>query len=200
MQLGSALRMAVVLVVGLAVSVASCSTMSRGDAPTVTREEGLAAFETVRAVLQHPRCVNCHPAGNVPLQHDAGVPHSQFVVRGADGMGAPGMQCSACHGPANPPASYGAHVPPGVVHWRMPPERTPMVFQDKSSAELARALADPQQNGGKSLAQLVEHVRSDPLVLWGWSPGGDRTPVGVSHDAFVAAFATWVAAGAPSGE
>jgi hypothetical protein len=74
-----------------------------------------------------------------------------------------------------------------------------MVFEGRSSAELAKTLADPAQNGGKSLEQMLEHVASDPLVLWGWNPGGDRAPVPVAHEEFVRAFRTWVAAGAPGG-
>jgi len=43
------------------------------------------------------------------------------------------------------------------------------------------------------LAQLLEHVSHDPLVLWGWNPGGNRTTPPLAHDKFVAAFTTWVA-------
>jgi len=35
--------------------------------PAPTRDQGLVAFETVRTVLQHPRCQNCHPSGDAPL-------------------------------------------------------------------------------------------------------------------------------------
>ena len=44
-----------------------------------------------------------------------------------------------------------------------------------------------------------DHVAgdSDKLVLWGWSPGPGRDPVSIPHDAFVAKFKQWVAAGAP---
>jgi isoquinoline 1-oxidoreductase beta subunit len=162
------------------------------------RAAALAAFEVVRGVLQHPRCQNCHPRGNAPLQFDAGTPHAQFVVRGEDGKGAVGMRCDACHGTSNPPPSYGPHAPPGAPGWHLPPPETPMVFVGRSSAELASSLADPKQNGGKSLEELLEHVSHDGLVLWGWSPGGDRAPVPTPHAEFVAAFRTWVEAGAPT--
>ena len=56
-------------------------------------------------------------------------------------------------------------------------------------------LRDPAHNGNRTLADLLEHVNKDPLVLWGWSPGGDRaTPPG-SHAAFVDSFGAWVDAG-----
>jgi hypothetical protein len=40
-------------------------------------------------------------------------------------------------------------------------------------------------------------VAQDKLVLWGWNPGGERAPVPVPHDQFVAAFTTWKEAGGP---
>jgi hypothetical protein len=166
---------------------------------TASKADGLAAFATVQRVLQHPRCQNCHPAGDVPLQFDDGRPHGQLVVRGADGHGAVAMRCANCHGEQNPPAGYGPHAPPGAPHWHLPPKKTPMVFEGKSAAELARTLADPAQNGGKSLDALLEHVSKDALVLWGWQPGGERAPVPVPHAEFVAAFKVWIDAGAPSG-
>ena len=54
-------------------------------------------FEPIRSVLQHPRCQNCHIAGDQPLQYDEGKPHSMLVMRGMSGFGMPAMQCSACH-------------------------------------------------------------------------------------------------------
>src|SRR5215475_3221586 len=62
-------------------------------------DAGLTAFETVRSVLQHPRCQNCHPRGDSPLQGDDGHPHNQNVLRGADGHGMVGERCTTCHGP-----------------------------------------------------------------------------------------------------
>jgi hypothetical protein len=181
-------------------ALAACAarTPRESPPPAPTQAEGLAAFATVQAVLQHPRCQNCHPAGDAPLHYDRGNPHGQLVTRGEDGKGAVGMRCDTCHGTRNLPAEYGARVPPGAPHWQMPPARTPMVFEGLSREELAEVLADPARNGGRSLRELVAHVKSDPLVLWGWSPGGDREPVAVPHQTFVAAFETWVAAGAPA--
>src|SRR5512144_1322644 len=105
-------------------------------AAPASRSEGVAAFETVRAVLQHPRCQNCHIPGDEPLQFDAGLVHGQNVVRGPAGRGAPGLPCTTGHGIANPPASYGEHMPPGAPGWRLPPPERKMVFIHLSSAEL----------------------------------------------------------------
>jgi len=158
----------------------------------------VTAFETVRAVLQDPRCQNCHPAGDAPLQGDEGRVHDQFVQRGPDGRGLPGEQCSTCHGKSNLPDSYGPRQPPGVsTEWHLPPAEMKMVFVGMSSRALCEQLKDPARNGHKDLAELVKHVSSDPLVLWAWSPGLGRRPVPISHADFAAAFRRWTDAGAP---
>jgi hypothetical protein len=181
----------------LAVGAAALLSAPSPAAEPASKGEGLAAFETVRTVLQNPRCQNCHIPGEAPLQFNDGLVHAQNVVRGPDGKGAPGLPCSTCHGAANPPASYGAHVPPGAPNWHLPPPEHKMVFIGLSSGELCRLLKDEKSNGGKNLDALVRHVDSDKLVLWGWNPGVGRDPVSISHDEFVARFKQWVAAGAP---
>jgi len=166
-------------------------------AATPSKEEGLAAFDTVKQVLQHPRCQNCHIPGDAPLQLDDGRVHALNVKRGPDGTGAPGLPCATCHAAQNPPASYGPNMPPGAPSWHLPPPGRKMVFIGLSSGELCRNLKDQKANGGKNLAALVTHVREDKLVLWGWDPGFGRKPVSVPHDQFVAKLEQWVAAGAP---
>ena len=181
----------------LALFAAAVIVSTASGAAPASQEEGLAAFETVRAVLQHPRCQNCHIPGDAPLQFDDGRVHGQNVLRGPDGNGAPGLACATCHGTANPPASYGAHTPPGAPGWHLPPPERKMVFIGLSSGDLCRGLKDERANGGKNLDALLEHVDKDKLVLWGWSPGLGRDPVSISHDTLVAKFRQWVAAGAP---
>jgi hypothetical protein len=46
-----------------------------------------AAFLEAYKVLMHPRCMNCHPTGDVPLQGDDSHLHAQNVKRGPDGKG-----------------------------------------------------------------------------------------------------------------
>jgi len=166
-----------------------------GTGVPVRQAAALAAFDTVQAVLQHPRCQNCHIPGDSPLQLDAGVAHAQNVQRGPDGKGAPGLPCATCHAEANPPASYGPHMPPGAPNWHLPPPERKMVFIGLSKADLCATVKDPRRNGGKDFAALV--VSHDQLVLWGWAPGVGRQPVPIPHDAFVAAVKTWIGGGAP---
>lgn len=161
-------------------------------------KDPVADFEIVRSVLQDPRCQNCHPAIDRPLQTDQSVPHTMNVQRGPDGHGLAGAHCATCHGKANPPDSYGAHQPPGVAtDWHLPPPEMKMVFVGRSAKDLCEQIKDPQRNGGKDINALVQHVSSDPLVLWGWAPGYGRRPVGVPHADFVAAFTRWANAGGP---
>jgi len=177
------------VVVGSAVALAAAAGRDRPDDP-------LQSFAVVQKVLQHPRCQNCHIPGDAPLQFDEGRVHAQNVQRGPQGKGAPGLGCSTCHSTENPPASYGAHTPPGAPNWQLPPPEHKMVFIGLSGAELCNRLKDPAENGGRDMAALREHL-DDKLVLWGWSPGVGRAPVDVPHAQFVAAFERWAKAGAP---
>jgi mono/diheme cytochrome c family protein len=183
-------------------ALAACSHAQEpaaGKGPAnAARPDALAAFETVRTVLQSPRCVNCHPAGDQPLQGDDSHIHLQFVQRGPEGRGVAGLGCATCHGKANPPDSYGDHMPPGVAtEWRLPPKDNKMVFAGVSSHDLCEQIKDPKRNGGKDSAALFHHMSEDAITLWGWAPGYGRKPVAIPHDDFVRAFKTWQDAGAP---
>lgn len=178
--------------IGGAVALAASQEREASASP-----EALQAFGVVQKVLQHPRCQNCHIPGDAPLQFDQGLVHAQNVQRGPEGKGARGLACSTCHATQNPPASYGAHMPPGATNWQLPPPEHKMVFIGLPAGELCRGLKNQEENGGKDLAALLEHVSHDKLVLWGWSPGVGRKPVDVPHAEFVAAFKQWTEAGAP---
>ena len=43
--------------------------------------EGIQAFQQVYQVLQHPRCLNCHPSGDAPLQNEDSQPHAMNISR-----------------------------------------------------------------------------------------------------------------------
>ncbi|HZL98710.1 MAG TPA: hypothetical protein VFD43_00530 [Planctomycetota bacterium] len=160
-------------------------------APTAPADP-LVAWRVVYGVLQHPRCVNCHPAGDAPLQGDSQLPHGQLVQRGPDGRGLFALRCENCHQPTNLP---GEHLPPGTPNWHLPHPEMPLVFEGRSSAELCRQIQDPARNGHKSLEELYAHMASDPLVLWGWDPGPGRTPIPVPHADLLAALRAWIDAG-----
>lgn len=182
------------LSVGLA-SVAGCGAphaRRAADSTGPSEGETLAAWEVVYDVLQHPRCMNCHPAGDAPLQGDASSTHAQNVQRGPDGHGLYALRCDACHQTSNLDA---AHLPPGAPNWHLPAPGMKLVFEGRSSGELCRQLQDPAQNGHKTVEQIFEHMATDPLVLWGWNPGPGRQPVPTSHDELVVALRAWIAGG-----
>jgi hypothetical protein len=83
------------------------------------------AFQQVYRVLTSPRCQNCHPAGDAPLQGDDSHVHLQNVKRGNDGHGVTAMRCDTCHQTVN---LAGEHLPPGNPKWALPPPEHKMVF------------------------------------------------------------------------
>ena len=85
---------------------------------------------------------------------------------------------------------------PGAPHWSLAPRS--MAWAGLSEHELAEQLKDPERNGHRTLEQMIEHVSTEPLVLWAWQPGGDRAAPHQTHEQFVQRFKDWVAAGAPS--
>ena len=169
-----------------------------GPRPSAEQKQAaIQAFTTVQTVFQHPRCANCHIPGDQPLQFDTMSPHTMGVVRGPEGHGAAGLPCSTCHADKNPPASYGPHAPPGAPHWGLPPPDQKMAWIGLSAPAVCAMIKDKKRNGDRDFAAFLKHVSEDTLGLWGWAPGGDRKPVSVPHDQFVAAFKTWSDAGGP---
>jgi mono/diheme cytochrome c family protein len=150
------------------------------------------AFMSVYKVLMSPRCMNCHPNGNVPLQGDDSHLHTMGVKRGIDGKGLYAMRCSNCHQPQN---TAGLHAPPGNPKWALPPAKTPMVFQGRTPRQLALQLLDLKQNGGKTRQQLIAHAH-DELVMWAWRPGEGRTLPPLSHAEFAKQVKLWIDKGA----
>ena len=155
-------------------------------------EASAKAFLAASQVLLHPRCVNCHPAGDRPLQGGEQRVHAMHVVRGPEGMGKNGLWCSTCHQDKN---LSGAHMPPGSPGWQLPTADVPMVFERRTPRQLCEQLKDPAQNGHRSPEDIIEHVRDAPIVIWGWHPGEGRTPAPMSHEEFVKLMTEWVEKG-----
>ncbi|HLL22194.1 MAG TPA: hypothetical protein VK427_08680, partial [Kofleriaceae bacterium] len=76
-----------------------------------------ALFLEASRVLMHPRCVNCHPNGDVPHQGMQLALHDPPVQRGAEDRGVPGMECSTCHQDRNQPMTRV----PGAPNWHLAP-------------------------------------------------------------------------------
>jgi hypothetical protein len=153
--------------------------------------ESAKAFLKVYKVLMSPRCMNCHPAGDAPLQGDDNHIHTMNVVRGPDGKGMYAVKCANCHQPVNTP---GQHTPPGNPKWQLPPSDMRMVFQGKTARQLALQIMNYNLNGHKNKVQLIEHAR-DTLVKAAWNMGEGRTPPPMSYTAFVNVWDTWIKKG-----
>jgi cytochrome c5 len=152
-----------------------------------------AAFVAMTAVLHHPRCMNCHTAGDFPRQGDDGHPHAQNVRRGATGNGVTSQRCSTCHQDHN---LAGANMPPGAPDWQLPPSGNPMIWSGLSDHQLCEIIKDPAKNGRRDVDHIVEHMTTPALVLWGWHPGDGRTPIPMSQADFAAKVKEWAAKGA----
>ena len=159
------------------------------------KARSLALFDEVGKVITHPRCMNCHPAGERPAQGDARAPHQPPVARGAAGIGVPGMQCNTCHGMSNAPLSGVAIASmPGNPAWALAPVE--MAWQGKSLGAICEQLKDKNRNGGRDLASIHEHMAHDELVGWGWKPGDGRTPAPGSQAVFGELVQEWIKTGA----
>ena len=149
-----------------------------------------ALFTEATKVLSSPRCVNCHPAGDRPLQGDAQRLHQPPVERGGDGFGTAAMRCSMCHQNANfDPAGM-----PGHAHWHLAPRE--MAWQNKTAAEICAQLKDPARNGGRSLDDVATHIATDSLVGWAWAPGFGRAPAPGTQAQLGALIKAWIQTGA----
>lgn len=175
----------------LLAALAAC-TAARADDDGAAA--GKAGFLTVYKVLTNPRCMNCHPSGDAPLQYDDSRVHGMNISRRSEANGVP---CATCHRDKN---GTRPGQPPGAPNWHLPPPETPMVFQGKTPQQLCEQLKDPRKTGHRDLPRLIDHVAHDELVSWGWAPGPGRVPVPIPRAEVVAAMQAWASAGAPCPE
>jgi hypothetical protein len=153
-------------------------------------ERSRALFKEAGKVITHARCINCHPAGDMPSQGDQAKPHLPAVVRGADGHGAVGMRCNTCHQIEN----YEPARVPGHPQWGVAPLE--MAWQGRTLGQICEQIKDPKRNGGKTLAQIQEHMARDTLVGWAWKPGATRAPAPGTQEQLGALIGAWIDNGA----
>ena len=185
-----------ILATGMAVSagqpgsVGALKPVSAFDGIADKDKRAVALFDEAGKVLLHPRCVNCHPAGDRPTQGEDRHPHQPLVVRGEDGLGAIGMRCTTCHGPQNfDPAGV-----PGHPSWHTAPLE--MAWAGKSLGQICAQIKDPTRNGGRTMDELIHHMAEDSLVGWGWHPGAGREPAPGTQKQFGELIRAWVENGA----
>ena len=182
-------------------SVLSTSAVSLLPSGNLAAPESFAAIEDTEArsaalfgelakVLTHPRCVNCHPAGDRPRQGDMMRLHQPPVERGPDGHGLAAMRCASCHRETN----FDPGRVPGDPAWHLAPRD--MGWEGKTAREICAQIKDPARNGGRSLDEIVTHIASDHLVGWAWRPGAGRKPAPGTQAAAGALVEAWVKSGA----
>ena len=148
-------------------------------------------FTELGKVLTHPRCINCHPAGDRPRQGDAGRLHQPPVVRGADGSRR-WQPCAARSATSRPTSSPAAC--PATPEWHLAPRE--MAWEGKTLGEICRQIKDPARNGGRKVEELIDHIGNDTLVGWAWEPGLGRTPAPGTQEEAGALVEAWVKTGA----
>jgi len=200
----SAIRLAplALLTVAVALALTPASTVDSAESQAAlappesfagigdTAARSAALFTEAGKVLTLPRCVNCHPAGDRPLQGETGRLHQPPVERGVDGSGAASMRCSNCHKAKNfDPAGV-----PGNPHWHLAPRE--MAWQGKTVGEVCAQIKDPARNGDRSLPQILTHLADDPLVGWAWAPGFGREPAPGTQKQLAALIEAWIDTGA----
>jgi len=192
---GTATIVGIVIATGAVVFIQNAAAQDR-------LEEGREKFRQLATVLQHPRCMNCHPRTDFPRQGDDRHRHAMNVARGPADRGAPGLHCSTCHQSSNQTASGVPGAPasgaPGASDWHLAPLR--MAWDDLSVAELCRALLDPAR-GGMKPHQFIPHFQTG-LVRWAWSPGAGphgemRNAPPIPYERFMVLTREWIDRGAP---
>ena len=183
----------------LVIALVACSPHARRAAVDTGNTVG-TTFEPVAQVLLHPRCLNCHTVSDYPRQGDDRHPHEFLVARGPDDRGAYGERCNECHQGQNQ-----VNGVPGAQGWRLAP--LTMAWESESgtalsAASLCRRLLDKSHNGNRTLAQLEQHLKTEPLVQWAWAPGhtvegARRESPPLTYEQFLGAFQGWKDAGAP---
>jgi hypothetical protein len=155
-----------------------------------TSARSAAIFTELGKVLTHPRCMNCHPAGDRPRQGDVSRLHQPPVERGADGYGLPAMRCPICHQQAN----YDPAGVPGDPIWHLAPRE--MAWEGKTLGEICAQIKDPARNGNRAPHDLIEHIGDDHLVGWAWAPGYGRHSAPGTQKQARALVEAWVNTGA----
>ena len=183
---GIARIVAAVVVLGTAALI----TLGITTESNARRSQGLAAFEKMMPVFQHPRCLNCHRS-DFPRIREQQQRHYPRVRPVNEGMGAGGEQCLLCHKEEN---NVLTRIP-GAHKWRMAPYS--MSWDGLDAADICENLKDRAMNGDRDLAAIKHHLEHDKLVHWAWSPGKPRAVPPVSYQDLLKLTEQWVKAGGP---
>ncbi len=170
-------------------------------------EGGFQAWSRIYAVLSHSRCANCHTnADNIPMWTDPAFGgtrvHGMNIHAGESRTGAESLRCTTCHVTSERPNTV-PHAPPHTnVAWRLAPAEFAWFGKDSRSA--CGQLRDPQRNGGRDGAGLVDHIASalsdGGFIAWAFDPGAGREPAPGTLRSHLEDMEAWVGAGMPCPE
>jgi hypothetical protein len=205
MSLCNILKRAVVLGAIVAPFWAASTFAAGTPAPTGSDASGRFAdsqqtnsarlFLKMAAVIESPRCLNCHPADRHPTQGDDMHLHTPPMSADASGHGVPGLKCSACHAATNTRLGLPKMVSiPGNPKWALAPAQ--FAWQHRSIREICLQMRDPRRNGNRSLKQLHDHLAYDSLVGWAWHPGAGRQPAPMTQATLGQLVQRWIDSGA----
>ena len=129
-------------------------------------ERSRALFNEIAKVVTHPRCMNCHPAGNHPLQGDDRHEHLPPVPRGEAGLGVAGLNCATCHternftlvGAARPTRAFRA-IRAGASRRSKWPGKASRSARSASSSRTRRATADARSRCCTSISRTTTWSR-----------------------------------------
>lgn len=158
------------------------------------KQRSTALFVEASRVITGPRCMNCHPSRRAPTQGDDLHAHNPPMSAGPDNHGVAGLPCLSCHGDHNFTTLAAIRSIPGDPKWALAP--VSMAWQGKSVAQICTQIKDTTRNGGRSLAQIHDHLANDHLVGWAWNPGEGRVPAVGSQQAFGELIRAWIDTGA----
>lgn len=158
-------------------------------------ERSAALFKEAARVIEHPRCMNCHPADRTPTQGEDLRVHSPPIRADKEGHGPPGLPCSTCHLVQNTPThTTPIESIPGHAHWMLAPAS--MSWQGLTTSEICEQIKDPARNGNRTLAKIHDHMAVDTLVGWAWAPGSGRETAPGTQKVFGELIAAWIDTGA----
>jgi hypothetical protein len=109
------------------------------DSDSVRRKRSLEVFEKTTKVFLHPRCLNCHPAGDRPSQGRDMHVHTMNVKRGKENHGAVAMKCATCHQNNNNNNNNDELVGWG---WNPGDNRGPAPYSQKEFGEMFKEWVD----------------------------------------------------------
>ena len=133
-------------------------------------------FNEIAKVLTHPRCMNCHPAGEIRCRARTvtNICRRRGAKTSLQVRSAPPARLvtttRTSQSPRPPPTKASPAIRAGASR------RCRWLWQGKSIGDICRQVKDVSRNGGRDLALLQEHIAKDDLVAWGSNPGPGREP------------------------